>query len=115
MPAKSTTVAPLFATLTSTPLPPLTDPRAAPASKAPLIPVDFQLPATHESATPGVGVPVAEPVAEPGDVPVDAPPEAPVEPDAPGVADPPDVQAAKPTVNPAATTAILVIRIDTPP
>jgi hypothetical protein len=112
MPAKSTTVAPLLATFNSTPLPPLTDPRAAPASNAPLIPVDLQVPATHELATPGVAAAVEE---EFGDGPADAPPEAPAEPDAPGVVAPFDVHAASPRVSPAATMAILVTRIDDPP
>jgi hypothetical protein len=105
MPAKSATVAPSAATVNVRPLPPLAEPRAPPASNVAFIPVDFQVPTTHGFATPAA------------EASADALAEGPV--DALGAADPVsdpfDVHAARPRVSPAATAAILMTRIGTPP
>src|SRR5262249_54977982 len=104
MEVKSRTVLPSLETLTTSPPPPVVEPCTPPESNVALTPLPFQLPTTHELATP--------PVLPPDPLPdtVEDP-----DPDALGVADsldPLDVQAASPRVSPTATTASLVIRIE---
>jgi hypothetical protein len=98
---------PSLETLTTNPPPPVVEPCTPPESNVALTPLPFQLPTTHELATPPVLPPDPLPDA------VEDP-----DPDALGVADsldPLDAQAASPKVSPTATTASLVIRIETPP